>query len=261
VRNINSKLASADPTIIQELPSEPLSSLFKNFAQRLVGKVRLNDESIKEKRLPNLSLSESISPLDLSELQSQSICIIGRSTLGKTSLCKLLIDEALSNQRTVYVISGGNQEYDTYQDQINLKWYRPPMIISEEYDFYLDNTVYKLLQDIEPVEHALILIDEIDLWTKRLDIIENLFTKAQAAKAQVICVSQNYRLEEEFLKRFPVLLIPKTTSMKRERWEWDSRGHDFFLRMDRISILEKEAQPFSSPFPIFQIRHLKPEQA
>jgi hypothetical protein len=256
VRNIKSKLASADPKPIQELSTKSLSSLFKNLSQRVLGKVRLNDESIKEKRLPNLSLSEPISHLDLSELQSQSICIIGRSALGKTSLCKLLIDDALSNQRTVSVVSGGNQEYDMYQDQISLKLYHPPMIISEDYDLYLDNYVYKLLQDIEPVEHALIVIDEIDPWTKRLDIIEDFFTKAQAAKAQVICVSQNYRLEAEFLKRFPVLLVPKTTSMKRKRWEWDSRGHEFFLRMDQISTLGKEVQPFSSPFPILQIRYL-----
>ncbi len=260
MRNINSKLASADPTIIQELPSEPLSSLFKNLAQRLVGKVSLNDENLKEKRLPNLSLSESISHLDLSELQSQSICIIGRSALGKTSLCKLLIDDALSNQRTVYVVSGGNQEYDTYQDQINLQWYRPPMIVSEKYDSYFESYVIKLLQDIEPVAKSLIVVDEIDPWTKRLDIVESFVAKAKAVEAQVICVSQNYSLEQEFLKHFPVLLVPKT-SMKRERWEWDSRGHEFFLRMDRISILDKEVQPFSSPFPILQIRYLTPEQA
>lgn len=260
MKNINSKLASADPKPIQELSTKSASSLFKNLAQRLVGKVRLNDESIKEELLSNLKLSESISHLDLSELKSQNSCIIGRSSLGKTSLCKLFIDEALSNQRTVYVISGGRDEYGTYQDKINLQQYRNPMMmIGEDYDLYLENYAYKFLQDIEPVENALIVIDEIDPWTKRLDIIENFVAKAQAAKVQIICVSQNYRLEEEFLKQFQILLVPKTTSRKWDRWEWDSLGHEFFLRMDEISILEKEVQPFNSPFPIFQIRHLKPE--
>lgn len=255
MKNINSKLALADPKPIQKLSTKPLSSLFKNLAQRLVGKVKLNDESIKEELLPNLKLSESIIHLDLSELQSQNICIIGRSSLGKTSLCKLLIDKALSNQRTVYVISGGRDEYNNYQDKINLQQYRNPiMMIGDDYDLYLENYVYKFLQDIEPVENALIVVDEIDPWTKRLDIIESFVTKAQAAKAQVICVSQNYHLEEEFLKRFSVLLVPVTESMEWERW-----AHDFFLRMDQISTLEKEAKPFSFLSPIFQIRHLKPE--
>lgn len=254
MRNIVSKLVSTDATLIQELPTKSLSSLFKNLAQRFVGKVKLNDESIKAELPYSLKPSELISNLDLSELQSQNVCIIGRSGLRKTSLCKLFIDEALLSQRTVYVISGGRNEYNDYQDKIYLQQYWNSMMVCKDYDLYLENYGYKLLQDIEPVNNALIVFDEIDPWTQRLDVIEKFVLKVQSAKAQVICASQNYRLEEEFLKRFSVLLVPKCESMVWARW-----AHDFFLRMDQISTLEKEVQPFNSSSPLVQIRHLKPE--
>jgi hypothetical protein len=232
-----------------------IARIFVKLYTKLTRTVEPSDQITVERPL-DFDLSGSLSHLDLSELQSQNICIIGRSGLRKTTLCKLLIDKALLNQRTVYVISGGNREYDSYQDKISLQQYHPSMTICEtigqNYDSYLDNYVYKLLQDIEPAKNALIVVDEVDPWTKKLDIIKNFIEKIQPATAQVIGVSQNYRLEEEFLKLFPVLLVPETSLMKRQYW-----AKDFFLRMDQISILEKKAKPFSPLFPIFQIRHLK----
>lgn len=205
-------------------------------------------------RLPELS-AESVS--SILDNQSQNICIIGRSALLKTSLCKLFVEQALSNQRTVHVISGGMDEYNTYQDQINLKHYHEPMMmIGEDYDLYLDNFVYPLLQAIEPAENSLIVVDEVDPWRKRLDIVEDLLKNAQSARAQVICVSQNYRLEPEFLKHLPVLIIPKTLRMQQRNW-----AHEFFSRMDQISSIAEEVQVFNFPSAIFQIRHLRTSQA
>jgi hypothetical protein len=211
---------------LQNLPNESVASIFKNLSSRLVGRIRhKNDDNSEELRLSDLDLSEPISRIDLTENQSQNICIIGRSALLKTSLCKLFIDKALSHQRTVYVISGGNQEYDTYQDKINLQQYHnSTMTIGQDYSLYFKNYVCKLLENIEPAENSLIVVDEIDSWTRSLGIVENFIEKAKVVKAQIICVSQNYRLEQEFLKHFPVLIVPMTSSMEYGRW-----AHDFFL--------------------------------